>query len=237
MKSRTTFVQLVLIILALSLAACTRSASTAPESAEMFPAPAATQAEGMGVLEGLMTETAIAAGGQAPIEAGTPVATTDPSVAGALPTLPVLAGEATPTIDPAVAILPSPTPEILVAPQAQPTVVTIRPATYTLQKGEFPYCIARRFNVNPADLLALNNLGLAQSSMLQPGLVLQIPNSGAFTADRALKAHPVQYTVLAGDSIYSVACLFGDVDPVNIAAVNGLSSPFTLSAGQVLQIP
>ena len=48
--------------------------------------------------------------------------------------------------------------------------------TYTLQAGEYPYCIARRFNVNPAELLNLN--GLTSSSHVTPGRVLQIPQTG-----------------------------------------------------------
>ncbi len=40
-----------------------------------------------------------------------------------------------------------------------------------------------------------------------------------------------------GDTIYSVACYYGDVDPMAIAAVNGLSSPYTLNPGSMIQIP
>ena len=233
MKSRNKLGYIVLIILAVSLAACTQSLSTAPapQQAVEFPDVAATP--GMNVLEEIASQTAMAESGQVPAAGETPAAVTvDPAVGG-LPTLPALGGETAPTQDPAT--LPSPTPDILVAPQ--PVVETVRPASYTLQKGEFPYCIARRFNVNPADLLAMNGLSLAQSGALQPGLVLKIPSTGSFTADRALRAHPAQYTVQGSDTIYSIACLFGDVDPVNIAAVNGLSAPFTLTVGQILQIP
>jgi LysM repeat protein len=42
---------------------------------------------------------------------------------------------------------------------------------------------------------------------------------------------------VAGDTIYTIACAFGDVDPNAIIVVNGLESPYTLTPGQVLQIP
>ncbi len=231
MKSRTTLSLLVLIVLAISLTACTRSASTAPEADSATFPEAATQ-EGMNMIQELATQTAIAESGLS--AEGTPQPTVDP-----LGSLPPLGGE-TPTGvaasgTPLDAAASSPTPEIVVV--AQPTVETVRPATYTLQKGEFPYCIARRFNVNPADLLSLNGLTTAQSGALQPGLVLRIPTAGVFGSDRALMAHPAQYTVQAGDSIYSIACKYGDVDPVNIAAVNGLGAPYTLTVGSALQIP
>lgn len=116
-----------------------------------------------------------------------------------------------------------------------PTVTPGRPATYTLQQGEFPYCIARRFDVNPDDLLALN--GLSQGQILMPGLQLRIPSSGAFPGTRALHAHPTQYTVMVDDTIYKIACYFGDVDPTSIAAANGLALTTHLTTGQTLNIP
>jgi LysM repeat protein len=85
--------------------------------------------------------------------------------------------------------------------------------------------------------LSMNGLTRAQSNALQPGLVLTIPTAGVFGSERALLAHPTTYVVQTGDSIYSIACKFGDVDPVNIAAVNGLGAPYTLTVGASLQIP
>jgi LysM repeat protein len=69
-------------------------------------------------------------------------------------------------------------------------------------------------------------------------MVLKIPQTGnPFPAGRSLRAHPTNYTVSSGDTIYSIACLFGAVDPYAIATANGLSSPYTLTAGQSLYIP
>ncbi len=223
MKSRTTLAQIVLVVLALGLAACTRSASSAPTDVTIPEAatPSMEQVEQL-----MQTQSAETSGGA---EAQP---TTDP-----LAPLPPVGEQ---TADPNAAQPPvevTPTPEIVVV-QPQPTVATTRPESYTLQKGEFPFCIARRFNVNPQELLSLNGLSAAQSNSLQPGLVLRIPATGnPFPAERALLPHPTQYTVQSGDSIYSIACKFGDVDPLNIAAVNGLGAPYTLTVGTVLQIP
>ena len=112
------------------------------------------------------------------------------------------------------------------------------PETYTLMKDEFPYCIARRFDVNITELLNLNGLG---GGVTYEGMVLKIPQDSAWNESahgaRSLRAHPVVYTVSAGDSIYSIACKFGDVSPAQIAAKNGLAEPYSLSPGQELQIP
>lgn len=112
-----------------------------------------------------------------------------------------------------------------------------RPSTYTLQNGEFVFCIARRFNVDPDETLALN--GLFDSQTLYPGLVLKIPQSGKpFPGNRMLKTHPATYTVVSSnESIYSIACQYGDIDPSAIAQANGLSVGAALTAGQQLTIP
>ncbi|MEE4194329.1 MAG: LysM peptidoglycan-binding domain-containing protein [Anaerolineae bacterium] len=129
--------------------------------------------------------------------------------------------------------------------EPQPTATTVevpeivRPESYTLMKDEFPYCIARRFDVNIADLMALNGLSGGQS--YYEGMVLKIPTSGnwdeASHGNRSLRAHPVVYTVQSGESIYNIACKFGDVSPEQIAAKNGIEKPYSLSPGMELQIP
>ncbi len=132
-------------------------------------------------------------------------------------------------------------------PQARPTetpqppqVVALptleRPTTYTLQKGEWPICIARRYDLNLDSFFAAN--GLTMNSRPAVGTVLKIPATGTWDSGaRALKTHPASYTVRAGDTIYTIACDFGDVDPNAIVVVNNLVAPYTLQAGQVLQIP
>jgi LysM repeat protein len=56
-----------------------------------------------------------------------------------------------------------------VTPIFTPVPIISRPASYTLAAGEFPYCIARRFNVNQTELLNMNNL--ASAELYQPGMV------------------------------------------------------------------
>ncbi|MDY6873831.1 MAG: LysM peptidoglycan-binding domain-containing protein [Chloroflexota bacterium] len=124
---------------------------------------------------------------------------------------------------------PEPTEVIII-----PTVT--RPAEYTVQEGEFPYCIARRFNLNPADLISVNGLG--EGEIVSPGTTLQIPQTGSWTGEgRVRNPHPDTYTVSAGDTVYSIACFYGDVSPEAIIAVNNLEEPYTLTAGQTLDIP
>ena len=111
------------------------------------------------------------------------------------------------------------------------------PDTYTLRTGEFPFCIARRFDIAPSALLSANNL--TSASPVYAGTVLTIPeNAPAYNlGNRALRAHPTSYVVQSGNTVHSIACLFGDVDPRNIEAANNLTGAYTLSVGQTIQIP
>lgn len=150
-------------------------------------------------------------GGQAPAETG--AAPAEPTLAAPQPTA---------TSAPTQVTVPTATPGL--------------PSTYTLQAGEFPYCIARRFNVNPVELL--NQSGLSMDSRPGAGTRLTIPQTGnTFPGDRTLRDHPTTYNVQSGDNIYEIACLFGDVSPDAIAFANNISAPYSVTAGQALQIP
>lgn len=119
-------------------------------------------------------------------------------------------------------------------PVAIPTLTV--PATYTLQKGEWPICIARRFNLDHTQLLAVNHLAL--NTIPAEGTVLTLPSGTTWSyGDRARFEHPTTYTVMPDDTIYTIACYFGDVSPEAIIAANGLSSPYTLTPGQTIKIP
>jgi LysM repeat protein len=233
----------LLVALMLVLTACERSASTPPPATSVSGTtvaqpltPNATQ-NPMAILQQYATQTAIAAGGASlptptPIVAGqTPGATTgtQPPLITPIVTFTPVPGAVLPTATTGVA---SPPPNVVV-----PTSTPGKPATYTLQLGEYPYCIARRFNVNPEELLAVN--GLTNSSVVQVGTVLKIPTTGStFPGNAALIPHPANYTVKSGDTVYSVACDYGNADPNQIIYANSLQSPnYPLTTGSVIYIP
>jgi LysM repeat protein len=143
-----------------------------------------------------------------------------------------------PTFTPTATLALSVTQQATTGPLPTSAPVGSRPASYTLQRGEFPYCIARRFDLNPQELLTRNGLTTAEAYGLSTGTVLSIPQSGSFPGTRALASHPATYTVVSsGETIYSVACKYGDVTPDAILQANGLSANPTLTVGQQLQIP
>ncbi len=230
MSKNLYFVLILTLMAVFILGGCERSAAapsslpTATLPAESFPGDEAATEDQMALLWAYATQTAMAT-------------TPEPTVVTETPTPEEIIQ--TPTETP---VLPPtgmpPTPTYTFFTPAAPTMpVSGRPATYALQPGEFPYCIARRFNVDPGELLALN--GLTDGEIYYPGLTLQIPQTGnPWPGERALRPHPATYTVSSSqDTIYRIACYYGDVDPVQIAAVNNLTSPYTLQVGQTLTIP
>ena len=231
----------LLVLAAIIISACERPYGTEPleapivnaDATSLFVSPFPTSDNPMAMVEELSTGTALAETAAA-LTAGTPPATEasgteitpDSSVTEApddtaVPTQTLTLSDVTPT-----------------ATQPMPTTITNRPASYILQKGEFPYCIARRFNVDPAELLSLN--GLTNGDIYYANLTLTIPQSGKpFPGTRALRSHPDTYTVAdANLTLYGVACTYGDVDPAGIVQANtGLSLTSTLTVGQQLTIP
>jgi hypothetical protein len=123
--------------------------------------------------------------------------------------------------------------------EAAPTPDMHRPETYSLTKGEWPFCIARRYNINPIDLLSAS--GLSLESKPDVGFVLKIPQTGEWPegrfGHRYIREHPAMYQVAAGDTLNTIACKYGDVDPSEIVEANELPEPYTISAGKMLRIP
>lgn len=94
--------------------------------------------------------------------------------------------------------------------------------TYTVIKGDNLYAIAKKFNTTQNELMQLNNLS---TNLLSIGQVLKLP-----TVTNANNT----YTVVQGDSLYSIAKRFNTtVD--NIKRINNLTSN-TLQIGQILKI-
>ena len=118
-----------------------------------------------------------------------------------------------------------------------PTMMAVtRPLTWAVQGGETVYCLARRFDVDPGEMLAINNL--YAGSMLSIGDVLDVPQSGSWPGgERELLPHPDTWTVSAGETVYQIACAYGDVWPEHIIQANGLQAPYDLTGIQTLQIP
>jgi len=225
------YITLAIILAAMILlAGCQRSATNAPFGTATQQGTRTVPQNVGGATQDPMTQLELFASQTAMYATGLPTATATP--VGQTGTTPMASATNTSVVPPAGQA--TNTPVVVATTPVASTVVT-RPTTYTLQNGEYPYCIARRFNVNPDDLLALN--GLSTTQLYPPGLTLKIPSTGTFPGPRALHTHPGTYTVVADDTIYGIACYYGDVDPLAIATANKLVAPYKLTVGQTLTIP
>ncbi len=231
MKTQRSMVYLILVLLLFSLSACKRPIPgnenespasggpedlTASQSSDVLEQIYLFATQTVQATQGISSESpqlldtsAVIPGGEVPPSNG-------------LDATPIPEIQTPPTETPVPIIIPSPTPGL--------------PSSYTLEKGEFPYCIARRFNIDPGALLRANNL--TTYSVYYGGMTLTIPqNAPKFPGSRALKPHPASYTVRSGDTLASIACAFGDVGPNMIAFANNFGENEKLSVGQVIQIP
>jgi peptidoglycan DL-endopeptidase LytF len=120
----------------------------------------------------------------------------------------------------------------------QPTTQT---STYSVIAGDTLWGIAKKFNVTVDALRSSNNL---TSDVLKIGQTLTIPTSGTTVSQPPVAPTPapapttttnVQYTVVAGDSLYAIANRFS-VSVDQITQANQLNST-TISIGQILLIP
>lgn len=235
MKRNTLIVLMVALALLLSLTACLRSASTPPatlptSSTEQPPFPFSTVTpEGGDPVAAIQTQTA---------QAANPLPE-QPTQTPAIEVMPTNTPEGGDT-QPQTGDQPTATAEVAaVLPTMAPTPVLERPQTYTLQAGEWPICIARRYGLDLGTFLDLNGLTM-NSKAFSAGTVLKIPATGDWSSasgSRTLKAHPASHTIAAGQSIYSIACSYGDVSPEAILAANGLASAAELKVGSTISIP
>ena len=231
MSKKATIIIVIALAATLLFSACERSAQPSLATPTAVPTSLTAQPTNLSLVQAWGTKTAMYVNTMVALGTFTPVPSTSQATATPLPPGTVVATSVLPaTGAPTTAPVTGLTPVIIVA-----TPTPGHPSSYTLQSGEFPYCIARRFNVDPNDLLAAN--GLSSGQILQPGLQLSIPASGSFPGVRALTSHPAQYTVMVDDTIYKIACHFGDVDPNTIAAANGIAVTTPLVTGQILNIP
>ena len=179
MVRKTTAILVFTLAALLSLVACQRSASQAPVTEPtrtslplVQTATGMVQAEFIGTTQMIQTMTALANQGTqlTPIapQVTPTVGTGFETTPGAFTLVPPTGAPGTPA--------PVTTPLVVVA-----TATPGRPASYTLMQGEFPYCIARRFNVNQSELLTLNGLS---SSAASKGYLSPCPANQTFCSAR-----------------------------------------------------
>jgi murein DD-endopeptidase MepM/ murein hydrolase activator NlpD len=129
-----------------------------------------------------------------------------------------------PVVEPAAA--PRPQQAEAVVPAVQPAVAPEQATQHRVASGDRLGALAQAYGVSLEALARAN--ALSPPYVVYVGQVLQVP-SGA-------KAAPVRYVVRQGDTLSGIAGRF-DVAVADVAASNGIASPYRLSVGQSLKIP
>ncbi|MBM7614250.1 LysM peptidoglycan-binding domain-containing protein [Alkaliphilus hydrothermalis] len=127
-----------------------------------------------------------------------------------------------------------------------PSKSTITPEVnkYTVVKGDTPWIISQKFNVNLQQLMQQNNLKEGQSIYI--GQILSIPKGTSITPDNTGSTVPpasgvntkttTTHIVASGDDLWSISIKYGIPFP-ELKQVNGLTDRSVLRVGQKLTIP
>jgi LysM repeat protein len=223
MKARRTLIWgTMALIVALAVAGCTCERKALPDVE-----PTAVGAQEAPPDEGMPDQTAIfqtAQANSATAQASAPDETEEsPTVE--------------PTAPPPTEVSPTEVPPTAIPPTAAPAPTTLPSSgtttTYTVQRGDTLYSIARRYGTTVEAIAAAN--GIANPSRIRVGQILKIsgtsgvpvppPSSGGTT-----------YVVQRGDNLFRIALRYG-ISYVYLAQYNGISDPSRIYVGQVIRIP
>jgi murein DD-endopeptidase MepM/ murein hydrolase activator NlpD len=107
---------------------------------------------------------------------------------------------------------------------------------HVVERGETIYSIARSFNIDPGDLMLLNNI--TDPSRLQAGRRLTIPVNPIGIAGNTGEQGPVyrEYRVLRNETLYNIARTNGTTVQV-LREANGFSEDYVLREGDLIRIP
>jgi LysM repeat protein len=124
------------------------------------------------------------------------------------------------------------------------TTTSNRTGYHTAQTGDTVYNIARRYQLSPHDIIAINALAppyhLAVGQVVRLGSnVPMVANNAAVATASAVRPQAAvngkQHVVRAGETLYSISRRYG-YTPEEVAAWNRLPVPYTIGVGQVLLI-
>lgn len=110
------------------------------------------------------------------------------------------------------------------------------PIIYTVKAGDNLWNISRKYGVSVEAIISVNNL--KEKDLLSLGQKLEIPAIGGGISKSNQKQEPtiVTYTVVKGDTLWSISRRY-DVNMSTIISANNLKEISRLSIGQKLKLP
>lgn len=233
---KTRLALLVVALVGLLTAACTRSATTANLPTETPAGQGGGAQPGSDpTMDALGTQLAAT---QAAQQAGGGLE----GAAGETPAAPE-AATATPTQVAGQAATATPIPQAATATPVPTTVAAACANPYTVKQGDWIYKIARECKLDPRAIIAANpNIN---PNRLSPGQVITLPGGATAvpptaapgaTATSAPQACKGTYTVKAGDNLFRIAYNCGFTTE-QLARANNIPAPYRIFPGQVIKYP
>jgi murein DD-endopeptidase MepM/ murein hydrolase activator NlpD len=105
---------------------------------------------------------------------------------------------------------------------------------HVVEKGETIYSIARSFNIDPGDLMRLNNI--SDASRLQAGKHLRIPLNPLADLPAAPAPAYQERRVLRTETLYSIA-RNNSTTVQTLREINGFSPNHVLKEGELIRVP
>ena len=105
--------------------------------------------------------------------------------------------------------------------------------TYTVQRGDTLWALARRYNTSIAAIASAN--GIANPNLIITGQRLSIPGASS-SSGAAPSGGGTRHTVVRGDTLSAIAARYGSSVSA-IARANGIANPNLIYPGQVFTIP
>lgn len=105
--------------------------------------------------------------------------------------------------------------------------------TYTVQRGDTLWAIARRYGTTADELASVNNI--TNPNLIYPGELLRILSNSTVVGSESSGTGSIIYTVKRGDSLYRIARSYG-VTVNQIVSLNNIQNPNLIYPGQKLRI-
>ena len=134
-------------------------------------------------------------------------------------------------------VLRVPSGSLAAAPAVREPAPPKKPQRYRVRRGDTLGHIAKRHGTTVDMLVAMNDLD--QSHFIKPGQILSVPTKRPIEVPvvqgSVQPQRPQRYRVEAGDSLSVIAARF-DTTVSTLAMLNGLSRPYLIMPGQVLDV-
>ena len=105
--------------------------------------------------------------------------------------------------------------------------------TYTVQRGDTLWAIARRYGTTAEEIAEINNI--SNPNLIYPGQQLKIPTNSTTQGEETRGTGDIIYTVQRGDTLSKIAREY-NVTVAHIVELNDISNPNLIYPGEKLRI-